>query len=123
MARAATKWPEGLDDFAAMERLEALMLSACDGARDLARDRAYKAFRKRLLQREDLLDLVPSLVRTHNDLDSFVSTIQETADREERRERVRSSFQLILSALRPAGQKAPNPLPGRAERAWRSRPV
>lgn len=101
MARASTKWPEGLDDLAAMERLQALMLSACDGARDLARDRAYKAFRKRLLQRDDLVDFVPSLVTTHNDLDSFVSAIKEIADREERRERVRSSFQAILSTLRP----------------------
>jgi hypothetical protein len=101
MARAATKWPEGLDDVAAMERLQAIMLSACDGARDLARDRAYKDFRKRLLRRDDLIDFVPSVVRTHNDLDSFVSTIKELPDREERRERVRSSFQAILSTLSP----------------------
>jgi hypothetical protein len=102
MARATTKWPEGLDDLAAMERLQSIMLSACDGARDLARDRAYKAFRKRLLQRDDLIDFVPSLVTTHNDLDSFVSAIKEIADREERRERVRNSFQAILSTLRPS---------------------
>jgi hypothetical protein len=101
MARAATKWPDGLDDSGAMQRLQALMLSACDGARDLARDRSYKAFRKRLLQRDDLMDFVPSLVRTHNDLDSFVSAIKEIVDREERRQRVRNSFRAILSTLRP----------------------
>jgi hypothetical protein len=113
MARGATKWPEELDDLAAMERLQALMLSACDGARDLARDRAYKAFRKRLLQRDDLVDFVPSLVRTHNDLDSFVSAIKEIVDRDERRERVRSSFQGILSNCARGSRKAPTPLLGR----------
>lgn len=116
MARSATKWPEGLDDLGAMERLQALMLSACDGARDLARDRAYKAFRKRLLQRDELADFVPSLVRTHNDLDSFVSAFKEIADREERRERVRSSFQAILSTLRPSEPS------GADASAWTGRP-
>lgn len=116
MARATGKWPDGLNDLQAMERLESIMLSACDGARDLGRDRAYKAFRKRLMQRDDLVDFVPSLVRTHNDLDSFASFINGIEDREERRERVRMSFQAILSTLRP-----PDSEPFKAA-GWTGRP-
>lgn len=100
MARRPFKWPEDLTDAAAVERLESIMISACDGARDISRDRAYKAFRKRLLARDDLADFVPSVVTTHNDLDSFVSSIKDIREREERRERVRNSFEAIKSTLR-----------------------
>jgi len=102
MAQKTFKWPEGLSDAEAVERLESIMISACDGARELGRDRAYKAFRKRLLQRDDLIDFIPMVVRTHNDLDSFVSSNAETPNREQRRERVRNSFSAIRSTLQPS---------------------
>lgn len=102
MARKTFEWPEGLSDAEAVERLESIMISACDGARELGRDRAYKAFRKRLLERDDLVDFIPMVVRTHNDLDSFVSSNADTPNREERRERVRNSFSAIRSTLQPS---------------------
>jgi hypothetical protein len=116
MARSASKWPDDLGDAAAVERLESIMISACDGVRELGRDRAYKAFRKRLLAREDLADFVPSIVTTHNDLDSFVSSVKNISDREERRERVRNSFQAIRSTL------GDPEFPAIESRAWTGRP-
>ena len=64
-------WPDGLNDEEAIERLQSLLIGGAEGNRDLSNDRAYKALRRALLDRDDLSDVIPQFVRSQRDLTTF----------------------------------------------------
>jgi len=92
MAAAGSRWPEGLNDEAALNRLEAMMLNAADGRRSISDDRQYATLRKLLRRGGDHKPRVPSLIATHPTLDSFCAFIKGVADRRERERIVRADF-------------------------------
>jgi hypothetical protein len=94
------KWPEGLSDLEAIERLESLLLLACEGNKDLSNGREYKALRSALLRRSDLADAVPRFVRSQRDLAAFWAYIKaKDGQWEPRRRHVRESFQSLYDRL------------------------
>jgi hypothetical protein len=95
----ATRWPEGLNDEEAVQRLRTLCLGACDGIQDLADDVRYKALRRALLSREDLRALAPAFVAAQANLSSFVRHVRETKERNERRDMVRLQFTPLLEEV------------------------
>ena len=89
----ATDWPEGLSDEDAIERLQSVLLQACEGNKDLSLGREYKALRRTLLSREDLADVVPSFIRSQRDLAYFWSFIKAHDPQwEPRRQFIRETF-------------------------------
>lgn len=93
MAGANSDWPEGLSDEEAIERLETLMLMACEGNKDLSNGREYKALRRELISRADLADVVPRYIRTQRDLAAFWSFIKAQSPHwEPRRVFIRETF-------------------------------
>lgn len=87
------EWPEGLSDEEAVERLQSILLQACEGNKDLTLGREYKAFRRNLLSREDLIDVVPSYLRSQRDLAYFWSYIKGFDGQwEPRRKHIRETF-------------------------------
>ena len=71
MAGKRSEWPDGMSDAEAMTRLQAVMIKACEGNRDLASDRDYRSVRTPLVRRGDLSDVVPDYIRAHRDLNSM----------------------------------------------------
>jgi hypothetical protein len=93
MSDRARGWPENLTDQEAVERLETLLLLACEGNKDLSNGREYKALRRVLIARADLADVVPRFIRTQRDLAAFWAYIKAQAEQwAPRRERVRQAF-------------------------------
>jgi hypothetical protein len=93
MASEPSDWPEGLSDDEAVERLETLMLMACEGNKDLSNGREYKALRRELLARADLADVVPKYIRTQRDLAAFWAYIKAHSPQwEPRRQHIRETF-------------------------------
>lgn len=93
MPSKGTDWPEGLTDEEAIERLETLMLMACEGNKDLSNGREYKALRRALLARPDLADAVPKYIRTQRDLAAFWAYIKAHSPQwEPRRQHIRKTF-------------------------------
>ncbi len=90
------KWPEGLTDLEAVQRLRTLCLGACDGIQDLADDNRYKALRRALLNRTDLRPLAPSFIAAQPNLSAYVRNIRETKKRSERRDMVRAQFAPLM---------------------------
>jgi len=96
----ARDWPDGLKDDEAVQRLQAIMIDACNGRRDLSVDRQYKRLRTPLIKRPDLADVVPKFIRAQQDLTSFGSYIRRvTADREQQREHVWKAFQPLVDRV------------------------
>lgn len=86
-------WPEDLTDQEAVERLETLLLLACEGNKDLSNGREYKALRRVLVGRADLADVVPRFIRTQRDLAAFWAYIKSQAEQwAPRRDHVRQAF-------------------------------
>lgn len=93
MESRKTDWPDDLTDEEAVERLETLMLMACEGNKDLSNGREYKALRKALLARSDFADVVPKYIRTQRDLAAFWTYIKgQSGQWEPRRQHVRETF-------------------------------
>ncbi len=92
MAASGSRWPKGLDDHSALNRIEAMMLNAADGRRSISDDRQYATLRKLLRRGGDQAPRVPSLVATHPTLDSFSAFIKGIQDRRERERIVRADF-------------------------------
>lgn len=93
------RWPEGLTDLEAVQRLRTLCLGACDGIQDLADDTRYKALRRNLLNRTDLRPLAPAFIAAQPNLSAYVRHVRETKDRGERRDMVRAQFAALLSLV------------------------
>lgn len=97
---ATSNWPGGLIDEEATQRLQAILIQACEGARDLGIDREYKAFRTILIRRADLSDVVPKFVRSNRDLPSFWAYIRKVSDQwQPRREHVWESFKPLFNRI------------------------
>lgn len=93
----ATKWPDGMSDEEAVQRLQSILILACEGNKDLSHGRDYKALRTPLISRPDLADVVPKFVRAERDLASFWAYMKRhSAKWEERRQHVWSSFQPLF---------------------------
>ena len=94
---AATDWPEKMTDMEAVERLQAIMISACEGNQDLSNGREYKALRTPLIRRADLSDVVPTYIRSNRDLTSFWAYIRKVSEKwQPRREHVWESFKPLF---------------------------
>jgi len=95
-----------MSDDDAVHRLQALMLLACEGNKDLSNGREYRAFRSQLLRRPDLADVVPKYIRAHRDLASFWQFIKAYAAKwEDRRAMIRTTFQPLFD--RVEGRSSP----------------
>jgi hypothetical protein len=106
MATQLTKWPDGMTDEEAVERLQSILILACEGNKDLSHGRDYKALRAPLVRRPDLADVVPKFVRSQRDLNSFWSYIKRHDPTwENRREHVWASFRPLFD--RVEGKTAP----------------
>jgi len=93
-------WPESLSDEEAIERLQSILLQASEGNKDLSLGREYKAFRRAILSREDLADVIPSYLRSQRDLAYFWSFIKAHSDKwEPRRQYVRDTFAPIFDRI------------------------
>lgn len=93
-------WPGGGNDQEAAERLETLMLMACEGNKDLSNGREYKALRRALLSRGDLADVVPRYIRTQRDLAAFWAYIKQHSPQwEPRRRHVRDTFSPLVDRV------------------------
>lgn len=106
-----SRWPENLEDYEAVDRLQALLIAGCEGNRDLGSDRSYKLLRKALIRRSDLADVVPSFVRSHRDLTSFWAYIRNVSKQyAPRREHVWNGFRPLFDRVegRTHAQKAQN---------------
>lgn len=100
MIEGSSAWPDGLSDREAIERLESLMLLACEGNKDLSNGREYKTLRKALLQREDLADVVPRYIRSQRDLNAFWAYIKAHSDKwEPRRQHIRDTFTPLIDRI------------------------
>lgn len=99
IAARAPRWPEGLSDEEAVQRLRTLCLGACDGIQDLADDTRYKALRRALLARADLRPLAPAFVAAQANLAAFVRHVRETRDRTARRDMVRAQFAPLIEEV------------------------
>jgi hypothetical protein len=116
MATHATKWPDGMNDEEAVERLQSILILACEGNKDLSHGRDYKALRGPLVGRPDLADVVPKFVRSQRDLNSFWSYIKRFDPKwESRREHVWSSFRPLFDRVEGRTQ------PPTAASAWTGR--
>lgn len=96
---ARTRWPEGLDDKAAITRIQSFMVNVAEGQRNIAEDRQYTELRKVARNRPELRDRLPDFVVTHKSLDSFSAYIREIDSRSLRVEMVRSEFRDLLRIL------------------------
>lgn len=99
-SRSPLRWPEGLSDEEAVQRLQTLCVGACDGIQDLADDARYKALRKALIARADLRPLAPAFVAAQANLEALVRHLRETRDRNQRREMVRSGFKPLWGEIK-----------------------
>ena len=109
MAGEGRGWPNGLNDQEAVERLETLMLMACEGNKDLSSGREYKALRRTLLGRADLADVVPRYIRTQRDLAAFWAHIKEHSPQwEPRRRYVRETFSPLSDRVEGRTQAPPS---------------
>lgn len=100
MPPAQSNWPEGMSDNEAVERLEGLMLLACEGNKDLSNGREYKALRAQFLNRPDLSDAVPGYIRSQRDLNAFWAYIKSVSPQwEPRRLHVRDSFKSLYDRV------------------------
>ena len=99
VARAG--WPEQLSDEEALLRLQAILLSACEGNQDLANGRAYRSLRSPLIRRADLADAVPKYIRAHKDLGSFWVYIRaHSSEWKARRQHVLESLEALFDRVR-----------------------
>jgi hypothetical protein len=90
---ADTQWPDGMTDEEAVDRLQSLMLLACEGNKDLSNGREYRLLRQQFLRRADLVDVIPKYVRSQRDLAAFWAYIKAYAPKwEQRRQMVRETF-------------------------------
>lgn len=102
-----TNWPDGMSDDDAVHRLQAIMLLACEGNKDLSNGREYRAIRGQLLRRSDLTDVIPNYIRSHRDLASFWQFIKSYAPKwEDRRKLVRSTFEPLFDRVEGRTQPA-----------------
>lgn len=93
-------WPEGLSDEEAIQRLQSIVIGACEGVRDLANDREYKRLRRPLLSRDDLRNVVPSFIRSQRDLEGLWAHLRGVAvDRQARREHAWEAFRPLSDRL------------------------
>lgn len=100
MAESKSRWPDGLTDLEAATRLQAVLISACEGNRDLSTDRAYKQIRTPLMRRSDLIDAVPSFVKVNRDLGAFWSYIRGVSGQwQPRREHVWEFFKPLFDRI------------------------
>lgn len=95
-----TNWPDGMSDDEAVQRLQAIMLLACEGNQDLSNGREYRAIRSLFLRRSDLADVLPKFIRSHRDLGSFWQFVKSYAPKwEDRRKMVRSAFEPLFDRV------------------------
>lgn len=107
-----SNWPGGLTDEEAVQRLQSLMVAACEGTRDIASDRDYRSIRTPLIKRADLSDVVPKFIRSHRDLTSFWSYIRKVSDKyRPRREHIWESFKPLFDRIE-GRTRAPIPAAG-----------
>ena len=100
MPTHVTKWPDGMSDEEAVQRLQSILILACEGNKDLSHGRDYKTLRSPLISRPDLADVVPKFVRVERDLVSFWAYMKRhSAKWEERRQHVWSSFQPLFDRV------------------------
>lgn len=100
MATQVTIWPDRMTDEEAVERLQSILILACEGNQDLSHGRNYRAIRGPLVRRPDLADVVPKFVRSQRDLNSFWSYIKRHDPKwENRREHVWSSFRPLFDRV------------------------
>lgn len=76
---ATTNWPDAMSDEDAVQRLQSIILLACEGKKDLSNGREYRVIRNELLRRRDLADVLPKYLRSHRDLASFWQFIKSYA--------------------------------------------
>jgi hypothetical protein len=89
-----------MSDEEAVQRLQSILILACEGNKDLSHGRDYKALRGPLISRPDLADVVPKFVRAERDLVSFWAFIKRHSSKwEERRQHVWSSFQPLFDRV------------------------
>lgn len=95
-----TNWPDGMSDEEAVQRLQSVLILACEGNKDLSHGRDYKALRAPLIRRQDLADVIPKFVRAERDLSSFWAYIKRQSPKwEERRQHVWSSLQPLFDRV------------------------
>lgn len=93
-------WPDDMVDEGAIERLQTILLQACEGDQSLSYDREYKRLRKELLDRDDLSDVVPRFVRVQRDLRTFWAYIKSVSPQwEPRREHVTDGFRPLFDRI------------------------
>lgn len=96
-ARTNATWPDGMSEVDAVNRLQSIMLAACEGNQDLSRGRDYVLMRRLFLARPDFQDVVPGYVRSHRDLGAFWTYIKGFAPKwETRRRHVYETFQPLF---------------------------
>ncbi len=96
----ATDWPEGMDDEAAVTRLQSVLIAACEGNRDVTNDREHKALRGPIIRRQDLSDVVPAYVRAHRDLNSLWPYFRKLSDQwAPRREHIWETFNPLFDRV------------------------
>jgi hypothetical protein len=89
-----------MNDEDAVDRLQSLLLLACEGNKDLSNGREYRAIRSQLLRRSDLSDALPKYIRSHRDLGSFWQFIKSYAPMwEDRRQMVSSTFEPLFDRV------------------------
>ena len=100
MAGKRSEWPDGMSDEEAVTRIQAVMIKACEGNRDLASDRDYKSVRMPLIRRADLSDVVPPFIRANRDLESMWAYLKGLSPHwKERREHVWESFRPLFDRV------------------------
>ena len=96
-----------MSDEDAVQRLQSIILLACEGNKDLSNGREYRAIRSELLRRQDLADVLPKYLRSNRDLASFWQFIKSYAPKwDDRRKMVRSSFEPLFD--RVEGRTSPS---------------
>lgn len=100
MATQVTKWPDGMTDEEAVERLQSILILACEGNKDLSHGRDYKAIRAPMVARQDLADVVPKFVRSQRDLNAFWTYIKRVDPKwENRRAHVYEAFHPLFDRV------------------------
>lgn len=95
-----SNWPDGMSDEEAVQRLQSILILACEGNKDLSHGRDYKALRGPLISRPDLADVVPRFVRAERDLMSFWAYVKRHSSKwEERRQHVWASFEPLFDRV------------------------
>lgn len=77
------------------ERLQAILINAAEGRRNVGDDSQYPDLRRELIRRS--VD-VPSFLLTHPTVDSFTASIKGVPSKPERVERVRNDFSPLLQS-------------------------